>query len=478
MIPLIGFTPVAPPATPGCIVACEQFIPYESGMQGAPGPIASAAAALASSARGAVVVSLLDGTRRIFAGTQTKLYELASTTWTDVSRAGSYTGSTESRWSFTQFGDATIAANGEEIQRSLTSGAFSDIAGAPEARMVLSCKGFVLAFDTTDGTYGISHDRWWCSALYDETDWAPDISTQSTTGRLVDVEGAFSASALLGDTPVAFKQEGMWVGNYVGAPIVWDWTLIPGEVGCVGQEAVCDVGGALFFVGQSNIWLFDGSRPIPVDTGKVRRWFYARLNATYRYRTICTFDRATRRVWIRFPASSEAIDECLVYHLDTKQWGTANVAVEAALNYSEPGITWDTLPYSTWDSMPDVPWDSEFWLSGGQALAYFDASHKLQTLTGVSVASSFMTGDMGDEDSYSSLDNIKLRFAVKPESASATGYYYDAEGDDLNTGDTSLLEDNKFDLRQDARFHRVQFAFTGNVQVSAMRPKMIGGGIR
>lgn len=478
MIPILGFRPDAPTSTPGIAVDCEGWIPYESGMKGAPSPVQAAVDALAAECRGAIVVARLDATRRIFAGTQTHLYELSGSTWNNVSRVGNYTGSTESQWSFTQFGDATIAANGEEIQRSNGSGSFADISGAPEAFLVMTAKQFVIAFNTVDPTYGVSPDRWWCSAYADDTDWVPDVATQCTTGRLVDVEGRFTARALLGDNPVAFKQRGMWVGSYVGAPVVWDWTLIPGEVGCVGPNAVCDVGGALFFVGQSNIWLYDGSRPIPVDTGKVRNWFYNNLNTQYYYKVSCTFDKATRTVWVRFPSGTAEVDSCMVYHLDTKEWGLDAAPVQTSLNYTEAGLTWDTLPFATWNDFPDVPWDSEYWLAGGQALAYFDTNNQLQTLTGASDSSSFTTGDMGDEDSYQSLDNIKLRFAEKPETATATGYYNDAEGDPLNTGDTSSLDDNKFDLRQDARFHRVQFDFTGDVRVNGIRPKFLPGGVR
>jgi hypothetical protein len=123
VIPLLGFTPDSEPTAPGIITDCTNLIPSEKGMVGGPTPGVSVVglAALPASARGASVNTSTSGTRRTFAGTQTKLYELTGSTWTDVSRVGDYTGSTENRWCFAQFGDAAIATNDtEKIQASVS----------------------------------------------------------------------------------------------------------------------------------------------------------------------------------------------------------------------------------------------------------------------------------------------------------------------------------------------------------------------
>ena len=106
MTPIAGFSPDADPTTPGVLTECTNIVPHPSGFKGAPSAVSVGANALAAECRGAVVATKLDGSRRIFAGTQTKLYELNGTSWTDRSAGGgSSTGSSESRWSFCQFGD-------------------------------------------------------------------------------------------------------------------------------------------------------------------------------------------------------------------------------------------------------------------------------------------------------------------------------------------------------------------------------------
>lgn len=485
MIPLLGFTPDVDPATPGVVTDCTNLIPTEKGMAGGPTPIAAVTglAALASQARGASVLVNTSGTRRTVAGTQTKLYEISGATWADVSKVGNYTGSTENRWMFVQFGDAAIATNSTEKIQASTAGAFADIATAPQARIVVGAQNFVLAFDTFDATYGDRPDGWWCSEFQNHGVWTPSISTQATNGRLVGIPGAILAAAMLGGLCIAYKATGAYVGQYVGAPSVWDWTPVVGEFGCVGPEAVVDIGGAHFAVGPDNFWIYDGTRPIPVGNSQVRQWFYNNSSSTYRYRTIVRFDRQNNRVWVFFPDSTSETgtpNRALVYHLIRKEWGRADRSVECVLNFTTPGVSWDSLSTlgATWDALPSIPWDSQIWQVGGISLSYFDTAHTLQTLTGESDASTLVTGDFGGDSRSSTLNSVSLRFLTEPASAGVTGYTKSSSGKALVGNEMGTLDDGKFDIRQDDRWHRFAFSFDGAVEVNGIDVPLNGTGTR
>ena len=472
---LLGFSPDLDPTTPGVITACVNFIPYEAGMAGAPSASTpTSTPALAAACVGGVVITKLDDTRRIIAGTATKLYELSGGVWTDVSRAGNYTGGADTRWSFTQFGNATIASNLTDTMQRSASGSFADIATAPKAKIVFSVGSFVMALNTSDATYGVSQNRWWCCATFDETNWTPSVTALCATGQLVSAPGQITAGGKLGDYAVAYKDKAIFLGQFVGAPSVWDWAQVPGgDAGCVGQDAWTDIGGAHFIVGQDNLWLFDGSRPVPIGVGQVREWFYANSNPSYRYKIQCIFDRQTNRVWIFYPSTnSTTLNSAMVYHLATKQFGLVTINIEAVLNYISAGVTIDGLSSisSTIDGLSAYSFDSQFWLSGGRALSIFNTSHQLQLMTGASTSSSYTTGDMGDDDGVSLLSKIRIRFApgFAPTTATAQVSSKMTEGEGLTIGNTHTLNDGKFDVLQAARFHRATIAMTGDNRVLAM----------
>jgi len=467
---LLGFTPDVESTVAGVITDCTNLIPTEKGMKGAQSPaIPSGIAALAATCIGAATISKLDDTRRVFAGTTTKLYELSGSSWTDVS-TGTYTGGVDTRWAFAQFGNSTLAANlADTIQRSNTSGVFSSIATAPKAKIVFSVGSQVMALNTNDGT--VKQDGWHCCAAFDETDWTPSVTTLAARGRLVDAPGQITAGGRLGEYAVAYKERALHIGQYVGAPSVWDWRAIAGA-GCVGQDAWCDIDGAHFFVGLDSFWLFDGSRPQPVGTGQVKQWFFDNSSPILRSKIQCIYDRQNGHVWTFFASkNSTALDKALVYHLATKKWGLVDIAIEAAMNYVSQGATIDDLSTisATIDGLSAYSFDSQYWLAGGRALSVFQ-SKQIKTLTGVSTSSGFTTGDAGDDDRYTFLSKIRLRFSPnrKPATANVQVFGKAEAGESLTAGPSASMTDGKFDVMQSARFHRAAFTFTGDYELIAV----------
>lgn len=478
---LLGFSPDSPTTTPGIIQDCTQFIPYESGMRAAPS-LNEQADALAAACRGAATLTKLDATRRVFAGTAADMYELSGTSWSDVSRAANYTLGTDSRWSFTQFGDTSICSSIDNVIQTSTAGAFADQATAPQAAIVeaalSSGGGFVFAFNTIDATYGTSPDRWWCCALNNVTLWTPSVATQATTGRLLGVEGPIVAAKQLGaDRIVAYKANALYTGVYVGPPTVWSWTELP-EFGAAGIDAVADIGTAHFCVSNDDIYIFDGARPIPVAKA-CRQWFIDNSSGTYRSRTIVQHDRQHELVWIFFVSEGSGTgdrDRCLVYHLKTQQWGRADRTVEAALIFNQPSVTFDG-DAGTFDSATD-PFDAVS--AGNKLIAVFDSSHILSTIDGTPGDTSFTLHDVGDDNIVSKVcvndrkeaEPIRLRYMTTPSSASIDAFYSMATGLTVTTGVTQSASDvpangsNAFTIRQTARWHRLKFNFTGLCRIS------------
>lgn len=483
MIPLLGFSPDVEAPTPGMLTDCSQFIPYFTGMEAAPTlETPTGVPALAAACQGAAVVTLLDGTRRVFAGTQTALYELTAGAWADVTRASPYTGGSDSRWSFTQFGNTTVAANRANVIQFSNSGDFADISGAPSAEVVFSVGAFVMALNVNDGAE--KPNGWHCCAAFNMADWTESVTTQSASGQLVSTPGQLTAGLRLGEYAVAYKASSIYLGQYVGAPVVWDWTPVAGgEAGCVGKEALCDVDGAHFFVGTDNFWLFDGTRPVPIGDNNIRQWFFTNSDAGNLSKTKCVYDRQENRVWVFYPsAGSSVCDSALVVHIKKNQWGRANNEIQAVFTYVAPGFTfddWDDAGAS-FDTLPDISYDSQYWLSGGRSLSVFNTSNQVQSFTGEAGTSSFTTGDAGDDDEVPVLTGVRLRFAAgrKPLTAIMSIFSKMSSGDDLEAGPTTSINDGKFDVMKAARWFRAAFVMTGNVRVTGIKPKFEKGGKR
>lgn len=477
---ITGYAPDLDQTQEGSLTSCSAFIPTERGMQAAPSAQATNSATLAAACYGAASVRKLDNSFRLIAGTLTKLYELTSTTWTDQTRvSGDYTLGADNFWRFAQFGDTTLAAAKTDALQFSSSTVFADVtkAGntAPKASIVETVAGFVFLFDTSETTYGDSPNRWWCAAQATYDDWVPAISTQSATGLLTSAPGRIFAGKRFGDQIVAYKERAMYIANYVGAPVIWNWQQIPGEAGCNSQEAVVNIGTAdnpiHLFMGADDFWRFDGARPVPIGA-PVRKTVYANLNTAYANRIKTLHDRVNSRVYFFYPSlgGNGAVDSCVVYHYRENRWGRDDRTVEAALEYLAGGITWDTFPYASWNAIPStISWDSPFWTSGNPVPGLFNTTHDLVSLNGIAGNSSFTTWDMGDDNNLYLMQRVKVKWLTKPTSANMTNFYKASEGDSLTTGSvTAMNSSSEFNILKSARWHRLQFDLAGDAVTNQM----------
>jgi hypothetical protein len=467
---LTGFVPDADPSAQGILTDCDNLIPTTQGLAAGKSRVSAGLPALAAACSGAYVAKLLDGTKRVFAGTTAGLYESNVSSWTDRSRGGGYTGT--NRWRFTMFGSIALATNkAEPIQAASAGGAFADIAGAPDAAIIITCAGFVMAFNFDDGTD--TPDGWKCSGLYDHTIWTPSLATQSAEGRLLEGTGAITAGAPLGSDAIAYKQNSMYLGRYVGGSLIWQWQRIPGNVGTPCNEAVVVVQTRHFFIGPDDIYVFDGTIPKPIGEG-IREWFFANVNRTYQSKIIGVADEARSLIYWYYPSTlstSGAIDSCIVYNFKTGRWGKFAASIEAAVDYSYGQTTYDNLgtAYATYDDLPTtISYDSPFWLADSTLPAIIDTSHIMQTLTGTPNASYLVTGDFGDETEYTYLDRVSPRYRSLPVTATATNYYRDTLADARTQDATNPTSRNRFDFRRDAHFHSLRLDFTGAVGLNGL----------
>ena len=466
MIPFSGFLPDADEHMQGVITDCRMLLPTLKGYKGAPA-LVSQTNALSADCRGAAYVVKLDNTTRLFAGTQTKLYELSGSAWSDVSRVGDYAGSTDSAWRFAQFGNVTLAVNlTDATQKSVSSGAFSDLAGAPKAAVIDTVGGFVFLGNYHDGTE--TRDGVFWSAYQDYTDWTPDVATQCGNLRLLDTPGEIRGLKRLGQYAVAYKEGSLYLGVNNGPPVLWGFTLVSGEIGAVSQEAVVSIETAHFFIGRNDIYMFDGSRPVPVGEG-IREWFFDNLNYQFAYRIRGVHDKLNTLVYWYYPSSgSETLDSCIAYNYKTGKWGRADRTVEACLEFISGALTYAALEtsYVTYNAIPDVSYNSPFWTSTSPVMAVFDTDHALKTLSGTSISSSLTTGAIGDDVQFTLLSRVQPRFINDAASGEMTNFYRTTDGSSYTQDAAAAMSSNRFDVLRSARWHKVRMDFTGDVELA------------
>jgi len=483
LLNLVTFAPDADPAAVGVLLDATGIIPVERGIKAAPTAADAGIDTLAAACIGAATVERVDSSKTLYAGTAVALYSTSGTTWAVVTRSASaYAAPAASTWYFATFGNQALAANSGTVMQVSTGGLFSDISGAPRAEIVEVAGLFALAFNTSDGSSWDYRDGWWTSAQSNVTDWTPAIATGSVRGRFYQTPGPIRAAKALGEQCVAYKSTGVYLGTNGGPPQWWTWQLVPGDAGCVGKFAVCNIvkdgAPAHFIVGPRSMYVFDGTRPVPIGDGLVTRWFYQKLNPTYRDKTACVVDKAAGAVYVLF-ANSEStgsLNDCLIYSYRTNKWGRGrNYAAAFGLQYITPSATYDNVPATgaTYDNISGASYDELFTDAEMEGPAIITTGNKVATINGAAATSSYRTGYFGTDGSVSLMRRVRPRHFTEPSAASLTLFVSDSIGDPTTLWSTSDFTDNRFDMLAEARWHQLEITNTGPFELSGLDIELI-----
>jgi hypothetical protein len=480
IVKLLGYMPDADPTIVGVLTNCSGVVPSYKGFKGAPSPASAGMATLDATCQGAALLTKLDGTTRLIAGTGKKLQEAGASTWSDVSRAATYTAGSTARWRFAQQENVSFAANSADtIQASVSSGPFSCIGGAPVAAIVETVGKFVFGLNIS----GTQNKVQW-SALGDYTSWTASVATQAGSDTLEETPGGITAGRRFGNTLIVYKKNSMYIGVNVGPPNIWQFDLIPGSAGAMSQEAVVNIGTPdnpkHIFMGDDDFYVYDGSKPVPIGTGTVKNQVFNSLQQSRSYACAALHDQRNSLVYFYYPvADSVNPDHCVVYNYRTNRWGVDDRQIEAATDFVQAAVTYDGLGalYSTYADFPTLSYDLAFLGSSQQVPAIFDTSHILKKLTGVAGSSSFTTGDMGDPQYCTTVNRLVPIFLQAPTTARLTNSYRMRTGDSLTNDSTVDMDSGKFDFLRDARWHRVQLDMTGDWEMAGFSPEWERSGL-
>lgn len=463
------------------------MLPSARGYKAAPGAADQGITAMATECRGAATLLKSDATSRTLAGTQTTLLELGATAWTDVSKGGGYVGGPDTLWRFAQYGLVSIATNRADPVQSSSSGAFADLAGTPpKATFVDTASNFVLLADTSEATFGDQPDRWWCSGLGNHLTWTPSLATQAASNRLLSTPGPIRASKHLGDYWAIYKLRSLYLGQYTGPPSIWAFTVISETLGAVSQEAVVDVGYSHYAVGHDEIYVFDGSRPQPIS-GAIKEYFYGRLNKAFSFKVKGIHDQINSLIYWFYPNSSSSgeLNDCIVYSYRFNKWGIDARGIQWAFEFIPAGITFDGFGAwvggaGTWNTTPaagTISFDSPTFFNFNRLPAFVGTDRRLYTLTGAPGASTMKLTSVGDDNGLSLLRKVVPRYESVPTMGTIKDHIRQRLGAAPSLGSGKTLIGGRYDVLRSGRWHELELAHDGDVDLSGIDVDLLANGL-
>ena len=310
-------------------------------------------------------VITLSGTAAYNHPDNTTVYPAGSTTTSD----DDYGANTSSRrWTATNLNGLVVATNGFDTPQMwpLSSGIpstatpFRELQNWPanaKCKSIRSFRTFLVGLNWDRDNQEPRLVKWSTEAeqgnppsTWDEADATLDAGEY----ELSDTPGDIIDGLPLGDSFLIYKEDSIYVMNYVGTPYIFSFKLLSPTVGALSKEAIKEFDGGHFFIGNSDCYICNGQTVTPLLSNKDRRAMFEDLSGDNYQKCFVAADYVRNEMLACFPsANSDVVDKALIWNWKDNTFSFRDLPDTSHINQGiidiTVGATWDASS-ETWDT--------------------------------------------------------------------------------------------------------------------------------
>ena len=189
---------------------------------------------------------------------------------------------------------------------------------------------------STEASSGNPPSTW---AASDNTLDAGEFELADTSGDIID-------GLPLGDSFLIYKEDAIYIMNYVGTPYIFSFKLLSPTVGALSKDAIAEYDGGHFFIGNSDCYVCNGQAVTPLLPNKVRRAMFEDLSGDNYQKCFVAADYVRNEMLACFPRSgSSIVDRALIWNWKDNTFSFRDLPDTSFINHGiidiTTGATWN-----------------------------------------------------------------------------------------------------------------------------------------
>ena len=154
------------------------------------------------------------------------------------------------------------------------------------------------------------------SALSPPFSWdESDATLDAGEYQLTDTPGKIMDGLPYGDSFLIYKEDSIYVMNYVGTPYIFSFKLLSPTIGLLAKNAVAEFDAGHFFIGNSDCYITNGQQVTALLPNKMRREMFSDLNGDNYEKVFVAADYARNEMLACYPSGISTIpDKALIWN--------------------------------------------------------------------------------------------------------------------------------------------------------------------
>jgi len=288
-----------------------------------------------------------------------------STTTTD----NDYSATTTARkWTTTNLNGIVVATNGIDTPQMwpLSGGVpalgtpFLELRNWPsgnKCKVIRSFRTFLIGLNWVRTDNEPRLVKWSTEASYGQPPFtwsATDATLDAGEYQLADTPGDIIDGLPLGDSFLIYKNDSIYIMNYIGTPYIFSFKLLSPTIGCLSKNAIKEFEGGHFFIGNSDFYICNGQQVSPLLPERLRRTVFDELNGDNYEKCFVAADYVRNEMIAAYPAgSSTVVDRAILWNWKTDTFSLRDLPdtsyVNAGIIEITAGATWNAAT-ATWDT--------------------------------------------------------------------------------------------------------------------------------
>ncbi len=221
---------------------------------------------------------------------------------------------------------------------------------------------------STEATYGSVPATW------DESDNTLDAGEY----QLADTAGDIIDGLPLGDSFLIYKNDAIYIMNYVGTPYIFSFKLLSPTIGSLSKNAIAEFELGHFFIGNSDFYLCNGQQVTPLLPERLRRTVYDELNGDNYNKCFVAADYVRNEMLAAYPAGSSTVcDKAVIWNWKNNTFGLRDLPATSYISSGiveiTTGLTWSAIT-STWNT-GSGPWGASNYDNVAEHLVFADVTN-------------------------------------------------------------------------------------------------------
>jgi hypothetical protein len=211
-------------------------------------------------------------------------------------------------------------------------------ASADLCKSIKSFKTFLIALNMDRSTVPYPKLVKWSNEAASHappTSWdEADATKDAGEYELADTPGDIIDGLQLGESFMIYKDDAIYIMNYIGTPFIFSFRLLSPTVGILAKNCVSEFSGGHFFFGKTNIYLNNGQTISPLLTDRMRREVFENLDGDNFKRSFTVADYNRNEMLACYPAGGYTYPNRAVIW----NWNTNTLTIRDLPNPSSMGF--------------------------------------------------------------------------------------------------------------------------------------------